>query len=151
MYDPWASAAHRTDTGTSMKAAMAMATSWAGPGADVVTSNHASTKISVAVTVAARQHRWSRRSSSVPVASRPIVSIASSPTQAVDQCTATVLAGSSIASRTSQGIIPRPATTRALASHCSRRVPGAAATAGRRGPDAPGREVVERGAVVIVM
>lgn len=39
----------------------------------MVTSNHASTKISVAVNVAARQHRWSR-SSSVPVASRPTLS-----------------------------------------------------------------------------
>ena len=48
---------------------MAIAVSWAAPGADVVTSNQASTKISVPVTVAARQHRSSRRSSSVPVAS----------------------------------------------------------------------------------
>ena len=54
---------------------MTIAASWAIPGADVVTSNHASVNTSVAVTVAARQHRSSRRSSSDSAVAKHIDSI----------------------------------------------------------------------------
>ena len=70
-----------------------MAITRAEPGADVVMSNQASISSSAAVAAAVRRYRASRRISSTPVLTSPSTSRLSSPTHAVDQFHARVLAG----------------------------------------------------------
>jgi hypothetical protein len=109
--------AQSADTGSSRPIAIAPAIAWPAPGADVVTSNHASTSSSVAVAAAVRRYLASRRISSIPVPTSPNASRLSSPTQAVDQFQARVLDGMQVASTTSHGIRPRPASVSPRASH----------------------------------
>jgi hypothetical protein len=79
------------------------------PGAAVDTSNHASAVSSVAVTIAVRHRRGSRRMTSTPVMMNESASRVSSPTQAIRQCAAVVVAGRVAASTNSQGTSATPA------------------------------------------
>jgi hypothetical protein len=95
---------------------MAMANVWAGPGAEVITSNQASTASSAAVTAAASRNLSSRLISSSPVAPRLTASRLSRPVHAVAQCAARALPGSCVARANSHGIMPTPAATSARPS-----------------------------------
>src|SRR5262245_58097873 len=91
--------AHSAQSGSSTSRAIASAITSARPEDDVVTSNHASTRSSAAVTAATGETRGSRRSQSKPLPSRANPSITPSPTQALDQPETRVVSGSELLSR----------------------------------------------------
>jgi hypothetical protein len=104
-----ASTAHKPAIGSSGKIAMTIAVMAAGPGADVVISNQASTVSNVEVTMAGRHsHLW-RRISATPVVISPAASTPSSPAHAAGQCPALMVGGSVLARMKAHGIMPRPA------------------------------------------
>jgi hypothetical protein len=121
-------------SGSSTRTASAMARRRAAPGADVHTSNQASTSSSVPPAVAVSRARTSLRRSSTPVASAATASAASRPVQARDQFRAWAVAGSAMDNSTHQGTRKAPTPS---AIRRPRRISGPASlVAGRTAPAA---------------